>query len=260
MPNITPEEQKILEAKYQSLPIGKMDALKLKAAASALLAKIHVITGWNFPEDLELQTILKEQFIKKLIDSYSSVNCDEIEYAFRNCQVKEWGKKLNISLVSEVIDTYLEKRYEVSKLEESKKEPPPIEKLLGELNTWRESVQRAFESYLKGKAHYRLWPTEMYDQLVYDDFISALSYKDYMPEQRRLLCEQLQHKIIQVESILEQDISKMALHKNLQNDLIEYRTGIRDKEVMLVAKQTVILRFFQYLKLNNKSNIYELSL
>lgn len=128
LPNLSTQEQKIVEIKYQSTPVGKMDAIKLKAAAAALLAKIHVITGWNFPEEVEFQKILKEQFVKKLVENYETVNCDEIEYAFRNYPVKEWGKNMNINLISEVMDPYLNQRLEISKMEESSTRELPAPK------------------------------------------------------------------------------------------------------------------------------------
>lgn len=91
--------------------------------AATLLVKIHVITGWEIPQK-ELMDILIDQFCKKILESYPKINTDEIEYAFRNkpIEIKEWGKAMNLSLIDEVIQPYLSMRFEVSKIEEQKKQ------------------------------------------------------------------------------------------------------------------------------------------
>lgn len=96
-----------------------MDDLVLKNTTNLLLVKIHVITGWNFPSETEYREILRDQFRKKLLESYPNVNCDEVEFAFRkNTSVKDWGKNMNIALIDEVLIPYLNERFEASKLEE----------------------------------------------------------------------------------------------------------------------------------------------
>lgn len=101
--------------------------------ADALLLKIHTVTGWVIPESAILN-IITDQFRKKLLESYSRCNPDEIEYAFRNygTSVKDWGKNMNLSLIDEVMTPYLTQRTELSKIEEQirlkedfKELPPP---------------------------------------------------------------------------------------------------------------------------------------
>lgn len=126
--NLQPQEKKILELKYQSLPFSKMRPEELKFCASALLIKISFITGWSLYEDQDSQGILKEQFQLKIVESYPNVNADEMLYAFRqNTTVKDWGKFMNLALIDEVMIPYLDHRKEVSDLEEnlSKPELPP---------------------------------------------------------------------------------------------------------------------------------------
>ena len=95
-----------------------MDETGLLNAANLILIKIHVITGWHFPQEPEFQKILKDQFIKKLLESYPLVNASEIEFAFRNnTSVKDWGKNMNLSLIDEVLLPYLTQRSDASKLE-----------------------------------------------------------------------------------------------------------------------------------------------
>lgn len=94
----------------------------------AMMLKISVITGWALPTD-KLQTILVDQFKKKMTESYANCNPEEVEYAFRNycCLVKDWGKQVNLSLVDEVMQSYLAKRREISLAENEKTLPPMIE-------------------------------------------------------------------------------------------------------------------------------------
>ena len=120
---LAPEEQRIIQVKYQSKQFRKMDWGELNTWTKALLVKINVITGWVIPEDtLE---ILVDQFRKKLNESYPNCNPDEIEYAFRNygTVVKDWGKQMNLSLIDEVMIPYLNKRIEISRVEEQKAHP-----------------------------------------------------------------------------------------------------------------------------------------
>lgn len=99
-----------------------------KLSAYQILLKIHAITGWTIPAS-QLMDILIEQFELKLSESYSNVNSDEVEYAFRNrgIDVKDWGKAMNLGMIDEVMIPYLENRFEVSKTEESLKKPLMIE-------------------------------------------------------------------------------------------------------------------------------------
>jgi len=99
-----------------------MDQEEIDLWADALLLKIHVITGWTIPEKTVL-FVFTDQFKKKILESYSRCNPDEIEYAFRTegTIVKDWGKSMNLSLIDEVMIPYMKKRFEVGILEEQQK-------------------------------------------------------------------------------------------------------------------------------------------
>lgn len=122
LPNLLPEERQILDVKYKSIQFAEMDKEEIDLWADALLLKIHAITGWTIPEKTIL-FVFTDQLKKKICESYSRCNPDEIEYAFRNfgTMVKDWGKSMNLSLIDEVMIPYLQKRFEISKLEEQKK-------------------------------------------------------------------------------------------------------------------------------------------
>lgn len=111
----------MIDLKYKAPPFSKMDPMQLHKAAHVVLIKLHVITGWNMPQP-EYLDILLDQFEKKLIESYPNVNIEEMEYAFRNNPgIKDWGKAMNLNLIDEVMVPYLERRLEVSRMEEHQK-------------------------------------------------------------------------------------------------------------------------------------------
>lgn len=130
---------------------AKMSPEQLLHEASVLLLKIHVITGWEIPQK-ELMNILIDQFTKKILESYGNINTDEIEYVFRNkpVEIKEWGKAMNISLFDEVIIPYIEKRFEISKIEEQRKQveyKPDLKK-----------IDQEFEDFLKTDLGKKFFP------------------------------------------------------------------------------------------------------
>ncbi len=101
-----------------------------------LLMQIHVVTGWTIPakapgeKDNVKLNILIDQLSRKLSESYGYFNAEEIMYAFRNVTgVKDWGKNVNLLLIDDVMQGYLNIRRGLSKIEESKwrpQEPEPI--------------------------------------------------------------------------------------------------------------------------------------
>ena len=95
-----------------------MNGQEIALAAKQLLFKISIITGWKMYDDEIEQRILEEQFSMKLKESYGNTNSTEIEYAFRNSFVKDWGKSMNLALIDEVMQPYLSQRAEASRLEE----------------------------------------------------------------------------------------------------------------------------------------------
>lgn len=121
---LEPDEQKVIELKYKSKQIGSMSEVEVLTWAKALLIKIHVITGWTIVDDESMMSILVDQFQKKMVESYANVNPDEIEFAFRNnTTVKDWGKAMNLSLIDQVMIPYLDRRFQLSAIEEQKKKP-----------------------------------------------------------------------------------------------------------------------------------------
>lgn len=117
-PILSPEKA-LIKLKYSAPCFSSLAANEQIMACKAILVRIHVITGWTLPTD-SLLSVLVDQFLKKLNESYPLINSEEIEYAFRNygTVVKDWGKSMNLSLIDEVLIPYMDERRKASDLEE----------------------------------------------------------------------------------------------------------------------------------------------
>lgn len=124
-----------------------MSPPELTVWSKAAILKIHVITGWMVPAN-ELLNVLIDQFQKKMIEGYPTINPDELEYAFRTygTTVKDWGKQMNLSLVDEVLIPYMAARQTVSQIEEQAKplliEGPKEELSDVTMRDWMEDVRK----------------------------------------------------------------------------------------------------------------------
>lgn len=163
---LSKDEQKILEVKYAQPPVWAMGEVEIQISASAILLNIHVITGWVIPED-ELLTLLVKHFIQKMKEDYSTVNVEEVEYAFRKygTTVKDWGKSMNLSLIDEVMKPYLEARKSVSLVEEQesyKELDAPRESLEDQsMQDWLDEVSKKLIAGMKAE----FLPAMLYDWL-----------------------------------------------------------------------------------------------
>lgn len=130
-------------------------------AAEVILLKLHVITGWAIPER-EFMNILVDQFKKKLIESYPNVNIDEIEFAFRNNPgVKDWGKNMNLNLIDEVMTPYLQKRFELSRIEETKARPQLEAPEISD----DEFIEAVYQAWITADKDYGIIPELAYETL-----------------------------------------------------------------------------------------------
>lgn len=131
-----------------------MTDVEIHFAAKNLLIKIHVITGWILPAS-EILTILIDVFSKKLIADYGSLNVDEIEHAFIKAGpgIEDWGKEMNLNLLDKVLVPYIDKRFELSKEEERKLDPPLMQKIYSDeeiTNERRGEIEIAFQAIKRG--------------------------------------------------------------------------------------------------------------
>lgn len=148
-----------MELKYKAAPICRMSESELHLSANGLLFKIMIITGWKNYDDPTDRAVLNQQFILKLKESYPNVNTHEIEYAFRNTLIKDFGKNINLLLLDEVMQPYLSQRAEASRLEEqavTKELPAPAVRV-----TDQEWIETGFETW-KFTKNYLLLPANLY--------------------------------------------------------------------------------------------------
>ena len=170
-----------------------MEEAEVEVWAEALLIRISVTTGWSLP-DQKVYSILTEQFRKKLVESYSRLNPEEIEYACRNYSpgVQDWGKKINLSLIDEVVRPYLQKRMELSKQEEYAILPPPPKKVESTSNfsmlRWLAQEIR----YIRTGKPIELVPHELYDYLDKRGKITATKEEKWAYFQKAITYREIQ--------------------------------------------------------------------
>lgn len=105
--------------------------------------------------------ILIDQLHKKLTESYANVNAEEVEYAFRNNSgVQDWGKAINLNLIDEVMQPYLSRRRDLSKIEEQKNI-----KLLPAPEVSDEEFELACLTTYKATGNWRSIPVMLYNTL-----------------------------------------------------------------------------------------------
>lgn len=148
------EEQRVLTLKYRSKRVAEIPAMELMLHVKGLVSKIVVITGWMVPDSEEYAHILNDQLAKLLVDEYSMANFDEIEYAMRvyGTHIKDWGKAMNLALISEAIDSYLSHRSALSSLEAdaAKPETPKHDKVT-EVVDWSNEYEKLRAGQYEGQ-------------------------------------------------------------------------------------------------------------
>lgn len=226
----------------------------LQKHVKGLLFKVHVITGWNLPDDEYYLNVLKDQLRKKLLEEYSNCNISEIEFAFRNygTTVKDWGKNMNLNLFDTVMDSYLTARKCITEFEERMKEevekPKPTDEEV--MNMRRELVEGRYQSFLEGKSSFVLFPADGIDTLIKDGYCQHDLYVDFIMKAQQYLFNSYDKKI--------EDATK-GLNKNKVNDLKELREQLIEDdnvEVKILAKKMALLFCFYKFKEAGYKNIY----
>ena len=121
----------VIKKKYESKQIKDMSDAELLTEVSKAFQRIHVITGWNLPDDNEYIKILSEEFCLKLKEDFYMMNFPEIVYAFRKngIGIKDWGKNMNLDLICNVLGDYCVERTRISFEEEKIILNPPAVKI-----------------------------------------------------------------------------------------------------------------------------------
>jgi hypothetical protein len=167
-------ELAVIENKFKAPPIASLDQFTQITAVRALVLKITVITGWAVPHS-DMMTILVDQFLKLILERYKWINAVEIEFAFRNhgTKIKDWGKEMNLSLITEVLDSYVTSTSEI--VEYAHKTAP----IASESHIWTdEDFDNDFRAKIQNYLGFRwegkdqaLWLDHWAEVLVKDGFI-----------------------------------------------------------------------------------------
>lgn len=166
----------VIEKKYAEKQIRELQQSELNAKTADAILRIHVITGWNIPDDKNYSRILHEELTQKLKEGFPMLNFQEVVYAFRKngLGIKDWGKNMNIDLICEVLSQYTTERERISFDEERLKDKPvqiiyTPEELL---NIQRADVEAFYQRCLNRIIPPNELPGYFKDILVHDKFIS----------------------------------------------------------------------------------------
>lgn len=121
----------VVEKKYAAPQIKNLTQAEITTEAANCLRRIHVITGWNLPDDVEYMKMLLEEFTNKLKEDFYMMNFQEISFAFRKngLGIKDWGKNMNLDLICNVLGHYCAERERISFEEERLVTEPPVMKV-----------------------------------------------------------------------------------------------------------------------------------
>lgn len=162
-------------------PIYNLDPVQRLSAIKYLVLQICVVTGWA-PPQAELKNILVQEFEKLLLENYPILNVNEIGLAFRRygTKVKDWGKEMNLSLITDVLDSYWGERSESKKSANHEALIASGERILTEEdmdNEIRGQIQAFLTYKWQGKKN-PLWMPQWGEILVKDGFIRDVSQTD----------------------------------------------------------------------------------
>lgn len=216
-----------MKAKYSAPRFGVLAPDLLADHVAALIFKIHVITGWEVPNNDLYLNALQDQLRKKLTEDCADLNPSEVEYAFRqySYRVENWGKNMNLNLFDKVINIYRAARAEVSEVEARNVLPPENQIAAPEI-TGEELTRYALE-YYKRTGDYRLLPAECYD------YLTAAGYLKITDAEKRDMIKAVQ---VMVDNKLLTDAEFKKDFKELRDKKEWYRA---------TAKRMIVANYFK---------------
>lgn len=238
---LLPDERKILQVKYASLPFAKLTPQEQHGHALGLLLKINVVTGWPVPDSKEERNILTEQLKLYLVENWPLYNVDEIMYAIRSYAtvINNWGKNMNLSLIGAAMVEYEKERSEISKLEESKAMKPQETNLLTMPADWKELCEDRYQQFLTGNYNVDLWPWQLYDEFVKCGWMAEDVYEDYLKPAYR--------KIIALEWGNDKEWESVEEVK---------RKGVKQTRVIEMAKRFSVVYLYSQAKKQGLKNLF----
>lgn len=116
----------------------------------------------------DMRRVLEQQFLLLLTEKYSGLTFHEIEYAFRTeaPNFQDFGKVLNLNLVSNVLNAYVSKRQIVCEMENSKKKPPELPGINMTDAERAEWVEMTRQGLLSGVLRENMLPIPVFEYLI----------------------------------------------------------------------------------------------
>lgn len=158
-----------------------MNDTELVGTAQGIIKRVKVITGWPIPELEEDRRILYAELSKYLREAWPMLNAEEIMFAIRSHAIsaKNWGKDINLSLLSAAIAEYYTARVEASEIE-ARKAAVAFPTLPAGPADWKEECEYRYQQFLNGRIHLEMWPHELYDEFVRSGMMAADVYENFL--------------------------------------------------------------------------------
>lgn len=171
------DTQDIIRNKRAAPPVSRLKHTEKRTILEALLIKISVITGWIVPVN-PYKEILLNTFEEVLSKEYPHLNHKEIEAAFLKfgTKIPDYGKEMNLSLFTAVLDQYRDQRREAERnaslaAENALKIDPLTDEQM--INKARGEIQFYYNQRLKGNNRpiiYSYWKEIlMHDKFMRED-------------------------------------------------------------------------------------------
>lgn len=172
MAKLPTEIQEVVKLKYAEPQIRHLTDPEINTKAVHSLRIIHVITGWNLPDDMEYMKLLSEQFVLKLKEDFNELNFQEISAAFRKngIGIKDWGKSMNLDLICKVLSEFYNSRYAAGIIEEKSKPSTPIIYTDDELDNFQRQWTEEFYQRVRNGSREKI-PDCVYKILLKDEII-----------------------------------------------------------------------------------------
>lgn len=237
----------VMKAKESGISFQKMNTEEIKLSSYSLIIKMNIITGWNIL-DKNLLEIFAEQFSLKLQESYSFLNQNEIEYAFRNFSQVDWGKNFNLNALDEVLRPYLTLRRELHQFE---KEPLISLPMASQEISEKEMMQEVLEYLNRKELDLNFLPGYLYE------YAEKLGLVKYSKEEKLSILEEAknQRRNLLANYAKTNKIDDIIAFNQFCNmvkvDELDETEKLRVKEL---AKKIAFKKYYDKNKYNAKSN------
>ena len=217
---MTDTQKEILLTCYSQKRIGVIKTLPdFKDICDELMLRISVITGWNLHDDVALEILLQE-FRLWLVNNYSDANMPEIIAAVRMFGVgkKDWGKKINLTMIAECVAPYLNERRNAHEILERSRIKKSVEQLKPPELSDEEIIKSAIE----------MWQSSRFKQI---EFINPKCFKILERQYKVCLTDDVKHqyKLQAIQRIKDSvlKIGKKEVEERLSNKIFIAQTAAR---------------------------------